>query len=178
MADQATSWSETESAIYRHLSRYAVPEPERQIEIMISLIGGANADGPILDLCCGEGLWSEAILKAMPNVTVHAFDGAQSMLDDARKRISESDRIITHKIDLDANDWRRAGVAYRAVVSSLAIHHLAPGGVFVLTDVVRPTLPVDSEIAAELWDEAVKRRSLALRPVQSPLKTVPSHSRT
>ncbi|MEZ5931773.1 MAG: class I SAM-dependent methyltransferase [Alphaproteobacteria bacterium] len=178
MADDATSWSETESAVYRTLSRYAVPDRERQIEIMISLIGAAALDGPILDLCCGEGLVSEAILKAMTSVTVHAFDGSTSMLDDARQRIGESDRLVTREIDLGADDWRRTDVAYRAVVSSLAVHHLdgegkrklfadihtmlAPGGVFVLADVIRPARPVGHEIAAELWDEAVKHRSLAL----------------
>src|SRR3546814_8450769 len=39
---------------------------------------------------------------------------------------------------------------------------LAPGGVFVLADVVQPAGDAGSAIAAELWDQEVRDRALAL----------------
>lgn len=178
MTDPSASWSEEESGIYRGLSRYAVPERERQIEVMTSLVRAAEVDGPILDLCCGEGLLTEALMQALPGATLHAYDGSRSMLEATKAGTGSAERLVTREIDLAASDWRRSDLAFRAIVSSLAVHHLddtgkhalfadlhamlAPGGVFVLADVIRPTLPVGNEIAAELWDEAVKRRSVEL----------------
>jgi tRNA (cmo5U34)-methyltransferase len=61
-------------------------------------------------------------------------------------------------------------------VSSLAIHHLddrekqtmfadvaksiAPGGAFLIADVIRPTNPLGNALAARLWDQAVQKRAL------------------
>ena len=39
---------------------------------------------------------------------------------------------------------------------------LAPGGVFVLADLVEPSREGGQAIAAEAWDEAVKARALQL----------------
>jgi len=71
--------------------------------------------------------------------------------------------------------WRRFDAPLRAVVSSLAVHHLdgaakrrlfadmhsalAPGGVFVLADVIEPATPAGQAIAATMWDQEARRRS-------------------
>jgi tRNA (cmo5U34)-methyltransferase len=178
MSQRETAWSETESTAFRRLSRYAVPERERQVAIIMTLVGAAEADGDALDLCCGEGLLTEALLRALPEARVHAYDGSDSMLAATRERARAPDRLVTRLIDLGAADWRRFERPLRAVVSSLAIHHLdaagkralfadlhaalAPGGVFVLADVILPATAVGHAIAAELWDEEVRRRSLEL----------------
>jgi tRNA (cmo5U34)-methyltransferase len=172
------AWSEAESRTYRDLSAYAVPERERQVAIITTLVCAAQAKGAVLDLCCGEGLLSEALLRALPEAGVHAYDGSDSMLQAARARAGATGRLVTRRIDLAATDWRLFEPPLRAVVSSLAIHHLddagkralfadlhaalAPGGVFVLADLIRPAAAVGHAIAAELWDEEVRRRSLAL----------------
>jgi tRNA (cmo5U34)-methyltransferase len=178
MTDRRAVWSEAESRTYRDLSDYAVPERERQVAILTTLVCAAQAEGDVLDLCCGEGLLSEALLRALPEVGVHAYDGSESMLQATRERAGFPERLVTREIDLAATDWRRFEPPLRAVVSSLAIHHLddagkrtlfadlhaalAQGGVFVLADVIRPATAVGHAIAAELWDEEVRRRSLAL----------------
>ena len=178
MTDRRAVWSEAESRTYRDLSDYAVPERERQVAILTTLVCAAQAEGDVLDLCCGEGLLSEALLRALPEVGVHAYDGSESMLQATRERAGSPERLVTREIDLAATDWRRFEPPLRAVVSSLAIHHLddagkrtlfadlhaalAQGGVFVLADVIRPAAAVGHAIAAELWDEEVRRRSLAL----------------
>jgi tRNA (cmo5U34)-methyltransferase len=178
MTDRSAIWSETESTTYRDLSAYAVPERERQLAILTTLVCAARAEGDVLDLCCGEGLLSEALLRALPEVGVHAYDGSDSMLAATRERAGATERLVTRRIDLAATDWRRFEPPLRAVVSSLAIHHLdgaskrtlfadlhaalAQGGVFALADVILPATAVGHAIAAELWDEEVRRRSLEL----------------
>lgn len=178
MTEPTRVWTEAESATYGDLSHYAVPERERQIAIVETLVRAAEIGGDVLDLCCGEGLLTEALLRALPGVTVHAYDGSASMLEAARRRAGAADRLRTRVIDLAARDWRRLDRPLRAVVSSLAIHHLddagkralfadlhaalAPGGMFVLADVIRPATAIGHEIAARMWDEEVERRALAL----------------
>ena len=178
MNERGASWSEAESGTYRDLSRYVVPERERQAWIIKVLVRAVQAGGDILDLCCGEGLLTEALLHALPEATVHAYDGSESMLAAPRERVRARGRLVTRRIDLGAADWRRFDRPLRAVVSSLAIHHLddagkrglfadlhaalVPGGVFVLADIIRPATRVGHAIAAELWDEEVRRRALAL----------------
>jgi tRNA (cmo5U34)-methyltransferase len=174
----SVAWSGAESKTYRDLSRYAVPERERQVAIITTLVRAAQAEGDVLDLCCGEGLLTEALLRALPETTVHAYDGSKSMLAATRHRAGAPDHLATRRIDLAATGWRRFERPLRAVVSSLAIHHLddagkrllfadlhaalALGGVFVLADVIRPAAAVGHAIAAELWDEEVRRQALAL----------------
>ena len=118
------SWSEDDSDVYRNIARYAVPERERQIEIVTALVRAAAADGDVLDLCCGEGLLSEAIMAAMPEVKLLAYDGSDTMLAETRRRVPDPDRLTTKRIELAAADWRSFETPLKAVVSSLAIHHL------------------------------------------------------
>ncbi|SMF00197.1 tRNA (cmo5U34)-methyltransferase [Tistlia consotensis] len=180
MSDSA-AWSEAESAVYRDLSRYAVPQRARQVAMVTALVRAAvaaGADGALLDLCCGEGLLSEALLAALPEARVLAYDGSDSMLATTRRRAGDTPRLETRLIDLATAGWRRFERPLGAVVSSLAIHHLdaagkralfadlhaalAPGGVFVLADVVQPATAAGQAIAAELWDEEVRRQALEL----------------
>lgn len=178
MADPEHRWSETESAVYRDLSRYAVPQRERQIAIIVDRVAAAELQGDVLEICCGEGLLTAALLERLPATRVHAYDGSESMLEATRARVGASDRLVTRRIDLADRDWRRFAAPLRAAVSSLAVHHLdaagkrglfadlhaalSPGGVFVLADVVQPATAAGAAIAAELWDREVEDRSLAL----------------
>lgn len=178
MSDPEHRWTETESATYRDLSRYAVPQRERQIAIIVDRVARAGATGDVLEICCGEGLLTAALLARLPEARVHAFDGSDSMLAATRSRAGAPERLVTRTIDLAARDWRRFDPPLRAAVSSLAIHHLdgpgkrrlfadlfaalAPGGVFVLADVVQPAGAAGAAIAAELWDDEVRERSRAL----------------
>lgn len=171
-------WGEDDSNAYRQIAHYAVPERERQIEIVMALVRAAEAEGDALDLCCGEGLLTEAIMTALPDVRLLAYDGSETMLAETKRRAPDPDRLTTKLIDLTASDWRSFEAPLRAVVSSLAIHHLddqdkrglfadlyaalSPGGVLVIADLIKPARPVGDDIAAKLWDDEVKRRSLEL----------------
>lgn len=178
MSDPDHRWTEAESAVYRDLSRYAVPQRERQIAIVVDRVARADATGDILEICCGEGLLTAALLERLPDVTVHAYDGSDSMLAATRARADASDRLVTRRIDIADRDWRHVDTRLRAAVSSLAVHHLdgpgkrtlfvdlhaalAPGGVFVLADVVQPATDAGSAIAADLWDAETRDRAMTL----------------
>ena len=179
MSDTDRRWTEAETATYRDLSRYAVPQRERQIALIVDRVGAVAVPGDVLEICCGEGLLTAALLEALPDVRVHAHDGSDAMLAATRERAEAmSDRLVTRRIDLAGHDWRRFDAPLRAAVSSLAVHHLdgpgkqrlfadlhaalAPGGVFVLADVVRPATAAGNAIAADLWDQEVRGRALSL----------------
>lgn len=178
MTDAPHIWTEAESATYRDLSRYAVPRREQQIAIVVDRVARAEASGDVLEICCGEGLLTAALLARLPDIRVHAYDGSDSMLAATRQRAGAADRLVTRNIDIADRGWRRFDAPLRAAVSSLAVHHLdgrgkqqlfadlhaalAPGGVFVLADVVQPATAAGSAIAAELWDAEVQDRAMAL----------------
>ncbi len=178
MSDPTHTWTEAESAVYRDLSRYAVPQRERQIAIVVDRVARCAASGDILEICCGEGLLTAALLQRLPDARVHAYDGSDSMLAATRARAGDPDRLATRRIDIAATDWRAFETPLRAVVSSLAVHHLdgagkralfadlhaalSPGGVFALADVIRPETAAGNAIAADLWDEETRRRSLEI----------------
>ena len=172
-------WSEADSENFIDYGRYYVPEREQQIETICSLIPDTPPPSHVVELCCGEGLLSHALLERLPNTTVHAFDGSPKMLAHTAVRLAQyGDRFDTTQFDLAASDWRAFPWPLTGVVSSLAIHHLdgpgkaalfadvaralAPGGVFVVADLVEPTSEAGRRVAAKAWDDAVRQRALEL----------------
>ncbi len=78
------SWSESDSEHFIDEGRYFVPERETQIETICTAIPPLEGAGHIVELCCGEGLLTRALLERFPAATVLALDGSQTMLDSAR----------------------------------------------------------------------------------------------
>jgi hypothetical protein len=62
--------------------------------------------GDVLDLCCGERLVIEAIMRALLGAGLLAYDGSKTMLAETRRRLSGSSRLTTKRIDLASDDWR------------------------------------------------------------------------
>ncbi len=172
-------WSEADSETFIDYGRYYVPDREQQIETICGLIPDTPPPSHVVELCCGEGLLSHALLERLANATVHALDGSPKMLARTRTRLAQyGDRFDTTQFDLAATDWRAFPWPLTGVVSSLAIHHLdgpgkqalfadvaralAPGGVFVVADLVEPTSEAARRVAAKAWDDAVRRRALEL----------------
>jgi tRNA (cmo5U34)-methyltransferase len=173
------SWSEDDSQLFIDEGAYFVPEREAQIATICAAVPPLDGPGHLVELCCGEGLLSRALLERFPAATVHAFDGSPRMLEAARRTAGAlAARLDTHPFDLAAKDWRALPFEAHAVVSSLAVHHLdgpgkqalfadvfamlAPGGAFVLADLIAPARAAGQAIAAGAWDQAVKERALAL----------------
>jgi len=135
--------------------------PRRRLVASYDLMYGSVADvvrrscGPdprVLDLGAGTGLLSGHVRHAVPDAHLHLFDGSAEMLAGARARLTDD----THPdVAYEVGDLAGPLPAgpFDAVVSSLAIHHLAdddkrtlfgriarvlvPGGVFVHLEQVR-----------------------------------------
>ena len=172
-------WGEADSQNFIDYGNYFIPERETQIEIIASLIPAVPGPQHILDLCCGEGVLTRALLDRFPGYHIHGFDGSPKMLEQAQTSLAEyGERFASRLFDLAASDWRQFPWPVHAVVSSLAIHHLdatqkqdlfrdifrvlAPGGVFIVADVIQPVTELATYLAARMWDEAVRERALAL----------------
>jgi tRNA (cmo5U34)-methyltransferase len=182
--DRQPGWDETDSRDFIDLGRFFVPEREEQTAAVLDLIPDPG-DGLLVDLCCGEGLLSRALLERFPRARVLALDLSPAMLAQARATCAAlsgetggAGRFDTRPFDLADRSWRTFPEPVRAFVSSLAVHHLdgpakrrlfrdlaaalAPGGALVIADLVLPATPAAHALAAKAWDDAVRRRSLEL----------------
>jgi tRNA (cmo5U34)-methyltransferase len=172
-------WSEETSRLFLDYGRVFVPDREEQIACLAALVPAAEGPFTVLELACGEGLLAEAILEKHPAATVIGLDGSAEMLRQAARRLGRfGERFAGRRFELAADDWRRPAPGLRAVVSSLTIHHLEgpekrrlfrdvramlpEGGLFAVADVVAAAHEGGRALAAAAWDEAVRRRSLAL----------------
>ena len=171
------AWTEHDSAHFLDLGRFYVPARARQMETIAGLVPRLPAAPRVIDLCCGEGLLGEAILAAQPEAAVLGLDGSPTMREASERRLARfADRYATAPCDLHALELP-PGAPLRAVVSSLALHHvdheakpalyrrlhqaLAPGGALLIADLVRPAGAAAWEHAAEAWDAAVRAADAA-----------------
>jgi tRNA (cmo5U34)-methyltransferase len=173
------SWSEADSKTFIDEGAYYVPERELQIRTICDLIPPAEGPMLLVELCSGEGLLTRALLERFPEARMLAFDGSETMLASTRERAGTlAARLTTRQFELEATDWRPLPEPCHAVVSSLAVHHLngeekqqlfrdlfaslAPGGVFVLADLIAPTREEGVAVAAAAWDETVREQAIVL----------------
>lgn len=173
------SWDEQSSKLFMDYGRYFVPEREQQIGIICDLIPPRDGEFHILELCSGEGLLAAALLERFPDCILHGFDGSNEMLQQSGRRLARyGERFAPASFDLHAREWRQFAYPLRAVVSSLAVHHLdalekqalyadvyrmlETGGVLLIADLILPAHESGARVAARMWDEAVRARALEL----------------
>jgi tRNA (cmo5U34)-methyltransferase len=176
----AESWNEVDSATFLDRGKYYVPERELQMRIIAGLLESQPDAMRIVELCSGEGQLTWALLERFPKAHVLALDGSEAMRESTRRGAgANADRLEVRDFDLSRLDWRGfKGQTVNAVVTSLTVHHLegegklhlfkglyaslAPEGIFVLADLTEPPTEIARKIAAESWDEEVRRRSLEI----------------
>ena len=174
-----TGWSEETSRMFIDYGRYFVPERDRQMHIFAALLAYLDVPCVVLELCCGEGLLAELLLESHPQFVVHGLDGSVEMLERARERLARfENRFQCRAFNLASKDWRKPELPVHAVISSMAIHHLTglqkrelfvdvykmlvEGGAFVIADIVEHSNEESQRLAAETWDEVVRKRSIEL----------------
>jgi SAM-dependent methyltransferase len=172
-------WAAATPVFVEHAGLF-VPERELQIETICQLIPDAPAGALAVELCCGEGLLAHALLLRHPNCRILALDGSPGMLARASERLAEfGSRVELREFDLVDTGWRHFAEPLHAVVSSLTIHHLdgeqkqglfrdiaaalAPGGAFIIADLIQPRGRLGVKVAARQWDDTVRERSLRER---------------
>jgi tRNA (cmo5U34)-methyltransferase len=189
--DRKSAWDESDSREFLDGGRFFVPDREEQIETLCAAIPRPAGAVHLVELCCGEGLLSAALLRRFAACRVLALDGSPAMLEAARRTAAAvpgaADRFEAALFDLADRSWRSFPWPVHAFVSSLAIHHLdgagkrelyadlaralAPGGAIVVADLVEPSSPESRTLAAGAWDEAVRRRALAIAGHLGPYET-------
>jgi SAM-dependent methyltransferase len=177
-------WKSTEWVdAYLSGTRGAIPFAAEQIQIMMLLIA-ANERKPtrFLDLGCGDGILSSAILAEYPNAKAVLADFSPIMLDAARTRLADSGAAVELvTIDYSVPTWTAAvNGAFDLIVSGLSIHHqtderkrgvyaeifslLEPGGLFVnIERVSSPSAWVNS-----IWHSWMTDRWYTIRAPKEP----------
>jgi tRNA (cmo5U34)-methyltransferase len=170
-------WGLSDTEVFARYGDALVPYRAEQTAAVGDLLAGLP-DPHVLDLCCGEGRLSEEYLRRTPEGRVTLLDGSAEMLELAEARLARFEgRYASVRADIADRGWR-TGVTYGGVMTSLAVHHLdesgkrllyrdlhamlAPGGVFVMADLVEPTGPTARRLAGDHWHEAVRRASQSL----------------
>jgi tRNA (cmo5U34)-methyltransferase len=181
MDDPRSGWSEDDSTLFQELGSVFVPQRALQLRILSRLVPRLAGGGAVIDLCCGEGLLAEAVLESDPQAEVWGLDGSPAMLAAAERRLARfGGRWRGRPCDLRRFPDGDLPARVRAVVSSLAVHHLddaekaalfrrvfallSPGGSVLLADLVRPASPQATALAADLWDETVREQAERLTP--------------
>lgn len=147
---------------------------------MLSLVPATPDDGfAAVEVGCGEGFLSAALLEAYPSMRVIALDGSEEMRAAAGARLDRfGPRAEVRDFDLHAQDWLPVLDGVGAVVSSLVIHHLddaakqtlfkqireriSPTGALLIADIVHPQRAEVNRVMARSYDSSVRARSIEL----------------
>lgn len=176
-------WQETDSRFFIDVGRIVTPGREEIERAIVSLLP-AQADDAFfaVELGCGAGWLSDAVLRAFPQARVLALDPSEEMRRTAGELLApHGDRVALRPFLLEDEAWLgdlEAGPAPRCVYSSLVVHHLdgpgkqalyrrlfqllEPGGALLVADLVEPAGERERRYQAEGWDAAVRARSLEL----------------
>lgn len=140
------------------------PNRHKMVKVITSVLSVSDSlPTRAVDIGTGTGFLAGALLRAFPELKLHAIDGAQQMVELARIRLGS----LAARVDFRVGDFRELGglchdiEATDAVVSAYALHHLSadeklsvlqaahgllrPGGWFLNADV---TLAEDDELEA------------------------------
>jgi tRNA (cmo5U34)-methyltransferase len=159
---------------YRRLAPAAVPRRAEQLAVLVALL--PTNTRRVVELGCGEGHLSAALLTCLPDASVLALDGSAQMRELAATRLGIfSDRAEVRPFDLEGRDWPNLMQGADAVVSSLALHHLDTSGkerlfnevaarlqgegAFLVADIVEPLCAETRNLFAEMWDRAAREQA-------------------
>lgn len=172
-------WTEADSKLYQQIATVAVPAREEQIATLLTLLPFSQADPfRAVELGCGEGFLSHALLDCFPQAQVVALDGSTEMRAQAATRLHVFEaRASVEPFDLESGDWLSHLAETDCVVSSLVLHHLdgeqkqrlfaavyehlSPRGALLITDLVQPQRPEAGELFAATWDRSAEAQALA-----------------
>lgn len=96
--------------------RSSQPQQAWAVDVLERL-GGVAPDATVLDVGCGTGRVTEALLELVPQGSVLAIDASQDMVDLARRRLGDRARVWCRDVlDLELEE------PVDAVVSTAALH--------------------------------------------------------
>jgi SAM-dependent methyltransferase len=108
-----------------------VAHRENRFEVMLDVLALHGPAAPtVLDLACGPGSISDRVLRRFPDATTVAVDYDPVLTRVAEQALAgHGGRATVLDVDLARPDWSGAlgGRRFDAVLSSTALHWLAPG---------------------------------------------------
>lgn len=141
-----------------------IPDYSVMVEALVAALPfDGDACIKVIDLGCGTGAVALNVLRSFPNADVTCLDVAKNMIATARAKLGNF-QSVRYVVD----DFTNFRGEYDAVVSSLALHHLAtdddkrrfyqrthdnllPGGVFYNGDVVLASSDVLQKTYMRQW---------------------------
>ncbi|MDA9554768.1 class I SAM-dependent methyltransferase [Pelobium sp.] len=121
----------------------------------------------ILDLGCGTGNLTAAILHHFPNSEIHVLDISADILKECKERFKHQTNIIYHQQDFSQLNFEDN--YFDLVISSIAIHHiqdpekaklyqkilqiLSPGGIFEFVDQTKGSTEEIYQTHINRWKE-------------------------
>lgn len=170
----STQWQESDSQKFIRYGNHWVPLRREQEKVLLTLLNSIARLQKAVDLCCGQGRLTQAILHNFPEAQVLALDASTEMIHAVRSlNAGNAERLTTQQFRLEKKEWRSSLQGIDAIVSSLAVHHLDPtqktelfadlyralnpGGMLVIIDLVLPHSAVGFETAAQQWDDFVQK---------------------
>lgn len=174
-------WLETDSELFARLGEMFTPGREEVSRTLLDHIPSGREE-PFLavDVGCGQGWLSEAVLEELPRSRVLALDGSPEMLQAAGETLSAyGNRVELRPFRLEDAAWI-SGIEgpVRCFLSSLVIHHLdggekrelfrsilerlEPGGALLYADLVEAKGEPGRRHMSRAWEEEVRRRSREL----------------
>jgi len=163
--EQIDTFFQEQASQWDALTRRYEPRYDEMLQELVNRMHLPESKSAVLDLGCGTGNLSTLILRCNPNVNVICLDGASEMLDMARAKLQQFQSRVTliqgHFSDMPSG-------SFNAVVSTLALHHLAtdsdkrrlysqvfkslvPGGCFWNGDITLCSTPLDSTLDEQEW---------------------------
>jgi tRNA (cmo5U34)-methyltransferase len=146
----------------------------------------------ILDIGAGTGLLAEMALRKYPSARMELIDISPEMLQIAKLRLQPYPNVTITRSDISSveisSDW------YDAIVSSLAIHHLADedkvtlyhkiyrglknGGIFIHAEQVLASNRHLQEVYQAAWLKKIARSGLPAKALEQGLERVKLDKRT
>jgi tRNA (cmo5U34)-methyltransferase len=150
-----------------------IPDYRRMVEALVAAIPFESA-APLraIDLGCGTGTVTQAVVDAFPNAHVTCLDLAENMIAMAQSKMADFPQVSYVLSDFNIFEFDGR---YDVIVSSLALHHLATddekrrlyrriyeslnaGGVFYNGDVVLASNEFLQTVYMGKWVEFMRRK--------------------
>ena len=108
--------------------RKAVPLATEQIDVMMRLIAAQEERiNSFLDLGCGDGILTAAILSEYPDAKGVLLDFSQPMMESAREKLDQHNQQLDFKtVDYGESNWVETVTSeapFDVIVSGFSIHH-------------------------------------------------------
>jgi SAM-dependent methyltransferase len=123
-AETTNLWTRPEHALRYLAERDSLPHRVEGLAVLMELVGASRVRR-VLDLGTGDGTTLALVLSAYPDATGVGVDFQPAMLERATERFGGDGRVEVVAHDLDQPLPATLG-PFDLVVSSFAIHHLAP----------------------------------------------------